>query len=150
MESNIKFVKLHSDVKTPKYMTKGAAGFDIAAFWGPDLSISKILNPQEMLIVPTGLKLEIPINFEAQVRPRSGLAFKYGISIVNSPGTIDSDFRGEVKVALINLGKADFEVKNGERIAQIVVSPIKRFDMIMVESLSETDRNEGGFGSTGS
>jgi len=148
MKIKLKIVKLRSEVITPKYMTKGAAGFDVAAFW-EDSCVSKILKAGDMLIVPTGLKLELPLGYEAQVRPRSGLAFNHGITIVNSPGTIDSDFRGEVKIALINLGKKDFEIKTGERIAQIIVSKIEQLEIEEVQSLSQTDRGEGGFGSTG-
>jgi len=147
----LKIKKLHRDVITPRYMTEGSAGFDIAAFLPSDRYEKQQieLKSGEISIVPTGLKFEIPAGFEAQVRPRSGLAFKNGIGIVNSPGTIDSDFRGEVRVCLINNGKDSFKIKNGDRIAQIVMSEVPEFKIDIVDELTETGRGQGGFGHTG-
>jgi dUTP pyrophosphatase len=109
-----------------------------------------ILKPLERLLIPTGLFIELPLGFEAQIRPRSGLAVKKGITVLNSPGTIDSDYRGEIKVLLINLSNENFKVENGERIAQMVVEKHERIEWIEAESLEETNRGIGGFGSTGS
>ena len=129
----------------PAYATAGAAGLDIRA----NLTESIVLKPFERRLIPTGLFLEIPDGYEVQVRPRSGLAFKHGITVLNSPGTIDADYRGEVGVLLINLSQEDFEITHGERVAQIVVAPYVQANWIASEALSETDRGEGGFGSTG-
>lgn len=129
----------------PSYKTQGAAGADISAF----LSSPVLIKKGEVALIPTGLFFEIPEGYEIQVRPRSGLAAKNGVTVLNTPGTIDSDYRGEVKVILINLGLSDFTVNNGDRIAQIVVAPVTQGDFQKVEKLSETDRGEGGFGSTG-
>lgn len=129
----------------PVYKTEGAAGADICAF----LSESIVIKKGESAMIPTGLRFEIPLGYEVQVRPRSGLAAKNGVTVLNTPGTIDSDYRGEVKVILINLGKEDFTVNNGDRIAQIIASPVIQADFTLTQSLSETERGEGGFGSTG-
>ena len=129
----------------PQYKTQGAAGADVSAF----LDSSIIIKPFERALIPTGLFFEIPVGYEIQVRPRSGLAAKNGVTVLNTPGTIDSDYRGEVKVILINLGKEDFVVNNGDRIAQIIVAPVTIGNFIKSETLSETERGEGGFGSTG-
>lgn len=129
----------------PEYKTSGAAGADICAF----LSESITVKPMERVLVPTGLFFEIPEGYEIQVRPRSGLAIKNGITCLNTPGTIDSDYRGEVKVILINLGSEDFTIRNGDRIAQIVVAPVTVGNFVRAESLEATARGEGGFGSTG-
>lgn len=129
----------------PEYKTAGAAGADICAL----LSESITLKPMERALVPTGLSFEIPEGYEIQVRPRSGLAIKNGITCLNTPGTIDSDYRGEVKVILINLSSENFEIKNGERIAQIVVSPVTLGNFVKTDSLEATERGAGGFGSTG-
>jgi dUTP pyrophosphatase len=129
----------------PAYATAGAAGLDIRA----NLTESIVLKPFERRLIPTGLFLEIPDGYEVQVRPRSGLAFKHGITVLNSPGTIDADYRGEVGVLLINLSQEDFEITHGERVAQIVVAPYVQANWIASEALSETDRGAGGFGSTG-
>ncbi len=134
-------------VKIPSYQTSGAAGADVCAFLENNSSI--ILKPFERVLVPTGIKMAIPNGFEVQVRPRSGLAAKNGVTVLNTPGTIDSDYRGEVKVILINLGKDDFEIKNGDRIAQLVVSPVTQGVFVKTDELDETDRGEGGFGHTG-
>lgn len=129
----------------PEYKTSGAAGADICAF----LSEPVIIKKGSRAMIPTGLFFSIPQGYEIQVRPRSGLAAKNGVTVLNTPGTIDSDYRGEVKVILVNLGDEDFEVKNGERIAQIVVAPVTIGVFEQVSSLDETERGAGGFGSTG-
>ena len=129
----------------PCYKTAGAAGADVCAL----LDDKVVLKPGERTILPTGLFFEIPQGYEIQVRPRSGLAEKNGVTVLNTPGTIDSDYRGELKVILINLGDSDFEISNGDRIAQIVVAPVTLGNFIQVESISETERGTGGFGSTG-
>ena len=129
----------------PNYETIASAGMDLRA----NLSESRILKPLERSIVGTGLFIELPIGYEAQVRPRSGLAAKQGITVLNAPGTIDADYRGEIGVILVNLSNDDFEILNGERIAQLVIAKHERAEWLSVESLSDTDRGEGGFGSTG-
>lgn len=129
----------------PHYQTELSAGMDICAH----LEQPVVLAPLQRALIPTGLFMELPAGFEAQIRPRSGLALKHGISIVNSPGTIDADYRGEIKVLLINLGQEDFVVENGARIAQMVVSHHERIIWQPVESLSDTERGAGGYGSTG-
>jgi dUTP pyrophosphatase len=135
----------HSKNDLPKYETLLSAGMDIRA----NLSESICLNPLERKLIPTGIFLEIPAGFECQVRPRSGLAFKNGITVLNSPGTIDADYRGEVGVILINLSNEAFVIENGERIAQLVFSKVEQIEFELVGALSETDRGTGGFGSTG-
>jgi dUTP pyrophosphatase len=129
----------------PHYETLASAGMDLRA----NIDSPIVLKPLERAIVPTGIFMELPIGFEAQVRPRSGLAAKKGISVLNAPGTIDADYRGEVGVILVNLSSEAFMVENGERIAQMVIAKHERADWEEVESLSETDRGAGGFGSTG-
>ena len=131
----------------PAYHSKGAAGLDLVA--ALDAQHPLTLAPGARALVPTGLVLELPEGYEAQVRPRSGLALKYGIAVLNSPGTIDSDYRGEVGVVLANLGHAPFEIRRGERIAQLVVLPVARAELQEVAEVSLTARGEGGFGSTG-
>ncbi len=134
-----------SQHELPSYETIASAGMDLRA----NLSQAVTLGPLERAIVKTGLFMELPIGYEAQVRPRSGLAAKKGITVLNSPGTIDADYRGEIGVILINLSNAVFVVENGERIAQLVISKHERAEWITVQELSETARGEGGFGSTG-
>lgn len=129
----------------PNYETIASAGMDLHA----NLSESRILKPLERSIVGTGLFIELPIGYEAQVRPRSGLAAKKGITVLNAPGTIDADYRGEIGVILVNLSNEEFEIVNGERIAQLVIAKHERAEWLSVENLSETVRGEGGFGSTG-
>ncbi|WOD45079.1 dUTP diphosphatase [Hwangdonia lutea] len=129
----------------PHYETIASAGMDLRA----NISESRTLKPLERSIVGTGLFIELPIGFEAQVRPRSGLAAKKGITVLNAPGTIDADYRGEIGVILVNLSNEDFVINNGERIAQLVIAKHERAEWIEVETLSETSRGEGGFGSTG-
>ena len=131
----------------PAYETEGAAGMDLRAAVAEDAPVT--LQPGERQMIPTGLSMAIPEGYEVQVRPRSGLAAKHGLTCLNSPGTVDSDYRGELKVILINLGQDAFVVKRGERIAQMVVAPVTRASFAEVETLPETQRGEGGFGSTG-
>jgi dUTP pyrophosphatase len=127
----------------PEYQSQGASGCDLRS------SIDTVIPPGQRAMVPTGIRMEIPIGFEAQVRPRSGLAAKHGITVLNSPGTIDSDFRGEVKVVLLNTSDEKFIVKKGDRIAQLVFSQVFRAIFKKDEVLTQTDRGQGGFGSTG-
>ena len=134
-------------LELPSYGTPGAAGMDLRAAIPEDAPLT--LAPGQRAMVPTGLSIAVPEGFEAQVRPRSGLAVKHGISCVNTPGTIDSDYRGEVHVVLINLGQEPFTLRRGERIAQMVIAAYARVEWHEVESLSETVRGAGGFGSTG-
>jgi len=129
----------------PAYETIASAGMDLRA----NLSEGLLLKSGERLLVPTGLFIALPEGYEAQIRPRSGLAFKHGITVLNSPGTIDADYRGEVKVLLINHGAEDFEIKDGERIAQMVIAAHARIEWNSVTELEETERGAGGFGSTG-
>jgi len=129
----------------PEYKTAGAAGADVCAF----LSEPLVLAKGKRAIVPTGLFFEIPEGYEIQVRPRSGLAAKNGVTVLNTPGTIDSDYRGELKIILINLGDEDFTINNGERIAQIILAPVTQASFVPAEKLSDTQRGSGGFGSTG-
>jgi len=130
----------------PAYQTPGAAGLDLVAAIGARERVT--IAPGARVLVPTGLSLELPAGFEAQVRPRSGLALKNGITVLNSPGTVDCDYRGEVKVILVNLGEAPFVIRRGERIAQLVVAAVARADLDRVVELGESTRGAGGFGST--
>ncbi len=129
----------------PEYETGASAGMDLRA----NISETVILKPLARAIIKTGLFIELPIGFEAQVRPRSGLAAKHGLTVLNSPGTVDADYRGEIGVILVNLSNTDFKIENGERIAQLVIAKHERADWLEVEQLNETSRGEGGFGSTG-
>lgn len=135
----------HSNHPLPAYETAHAAGMDLRAFISEALTI----KPLQRLLVPTGLHIELPIGYEAQIRPRSGLAFKHGIGIVNSPGTIDADYRGELKVLLVNLSDTDFVINNGDRIAQMVIAKHETVNWELVTELSDTARGEGGYGHTG-
>ncbi len=137
--------RLSEKVIIPKYETSGSSGMDICAF----LKNSIDINPGERKIIPTGFSLSIPKGFEVQIRPRSGLAAKNGISVLNTPGTIDSDYRGEIKVILINLSESKFVVENETRIAQMIIVPVIQADLEEVKELSDTIRGTGGFGSTG-
>ncbi len=128
----------------PSYQTDRAAGMDLFAAIDKPIELS----PLERIIVPTGLKLSLPSNMEAQIRPRSGLAFKQGITVLNSPGTIDSDYRGEIKILLINLGQNIFKIEHGDRVAQLVIAPITQANLHVVLKLDATQRGHGGFGST--
>lgn len=135
----------HSPFDLPAYATEASAGMDLRA----DLKEEVVLGPLERAMVPTGLHIELPAGFEAQIRPRSGLAAKHGISIVNAPGTVDADYRGEIKVVLVNLSNEPFTVVPGERIAQMVVARHEKVEWEQVEVLEESTRGAGGFGSTG-
>lgn len=129
----------------PAYETVHAAGMDLRAFIAEQI----IIKPLQRFLIPTGLFMELPVGYEAQIRPRSGLAYKHGITVLNSPGTIDADYRGELKVLLVNLSDTDFVVNNGERIAQMVIAKHENVSWEPVEELSTTDRGEGGYGHTG-
>lgn len=135
-----------SDNQLPAYETVNSAGMDLRAYL-PEGPI--VLKPMQRTLVPTGLFMEIPEGYEGQVRPRSGLAIKNGITVLNTPGTIDADYRGEVKIILINLSDTDFTINSGERVAQIVFAKCEQMEVVNVETLSETERGAGGFGHTG-
>ncbi|SMD16933.1 dUTP diphosphatase [Rhizobium sp. RU36D] len=138
----------HGDgIELPSYETAGAAGMDLRAALTEDAPLT--LAPGRRALVPTGFVFEIPAGFEAQIRPRSGLAFKHGVTCLNTPGTIDSDYRGEVKVLLINHGEEDFVITRGMRIAQMVIAPVTQLPVLEVTETTETARGAGGFGSTG-
>ena len=137
--------EVDADLPLPQYMSDRAAGMDLFAAVDADLTI----QPQEAALVPTGLAVAIPAGYEGQIRARSGLAIKHGLAVINAPGTIDSDYRGEIKVALINLGKKPFAIHRGDRIGQMIISRVYRAQWDLKEDLDETDRNEGGFGHTG-
>ena len=137
--------RLSSKVTMPQYKTIGSSGMDIAAFLDNEIFI----KPSEKKIIPTGIKLKIPKGYEVQIRPRSGLAANNDITVLNTPGTIDSDYRGEIKVILFNHGKNIFKVENGLRVAQMVLCPVIEAELSEVEIIDETERGEGGFGSTG-
>ncbi|MBW1940662.1 MAG: dUTP diphosphatase [Deltaproteobacteria bacterium] len=145
----IKFLRLRpkpdADIPLPRYMTPHAAGMDIYAAIENDLA----LEPGAITLIPTGFAIALPHGFEAQIRPRSGLAVKHGITVINSPGTIDSDYRGEVMIAVINLGKKQYFFHRGDRIAQLVIKKVYQARLKTVEQLDETVRNNGGFGHTG-
>lgn len=134
-----------ADIPLPKYMTPQSAGMDICAAIDNPYTI----DPGEILTVPTGIAMAIPAGFEIQIRPRSGLAARYGIGLINSPGTIDADYRGEVMIPLINLGQKPFMLHRGDRVAQMIVQKVYQANFNLVETLDETDRNTGGFGHTG-
>lgn len=140
-----KKLKHGSDLPLPQYETPEAAGMDLRAA----LTEPLILKAGERVLVPTGFKMALPPGYEAQIRPRSGLAWKHGITMLNSPGTIDSDYRGEVKVLAINHGNIDFTIHHGDRIAQMVIAPVLRAEPVDVDQLPDSDRSDGGFGSTG-
>ena len=135
-----------SDNNLPAYETSSSAGMDLRAYL-PEGPIT--LKPMQRTLVPTGLFMEIPEGYEGQVRPRSGLAIKHGITVLNTPGTIDADYRGEVKIILVNLSDTDFVINSGERVAQIVFAKCEQMEVLSVETLSETERGAGGFGHTG-
>ena len=137
--------RLSSKVTMPQYKTIGSSGMDIAAFLDNEI----LIKPSEKKIIPTGIKLKIPKGYEIQIRPRSGLAANNDITVLNTPGTIDSDYRGEIKVILFNHGKNIFKVENGLRVAQMVLCPVIEAELSEVEIIDETERGEGGFGSTG-
>ena len=137
--------KTNKEVITPKYKTDGSSGVDLSAF----LEKKVVIKPNSSELIPTGLQVAIPEELEIQIRPRSGLAAKESIGVLNSPGTIDSDYRGELKIILFNHGKEDFIINNGDRIAQMVLVPILKMEFEEVDSLPNTIRGQGGFGSTG-
>ncbi|GHU40992.1 deoxyuridine 5'-triphosphate nucleotidohydrolase [Spirochaetia bacterium] len=141
----VKFKKISPDAIVPAFQTEGAAGADVFAC----LKGAVTVPAGGITVLPTGIALEIPAGYEAQVRPRSGLAARHGVTILNSPGTIDSDYRGELRIILINLGKEAWTVKTSDRIAQLIFAPVIHADFIEVQCLTNTSRGEGGFGSTG-
>jgi len=143
--SEILVKKLFKEVNLPKYETNGSSGLDLEAFVDSEIT----LKPGERKLIPTGISIAMPDNFEVQIRPRSGLAYKNGISVVNTPGTIDADYRGEIKVLLINLGQENFVIKKFQRIAQMVICPIIKAKLIETDDLPNSIRGTGGFGSTG-
>jgi dUTP pyrophosphatase len=134
-----------SDNQLPEFQTEFSAGVDLRAFLNNPL----VIKPLERVLIPTGLYLELPEGYEAQIRPRSGLAFKNGITILNSPGTIDADYRGEIKILLINLSTENFTIQSGDRICQMVISKYEHFNWSLTSEINETQRGEGGFGHTG-
>jgi len=137
--------RLNTKVKIPEYKTSGSSGMDLMAFLDNEVQI----KPYNSALVPTGLSIAIPNDYEIQIRPRSGLAAKSNISVLNTPGTIDSDYRGELKIILFNHGKDNFTINNGDRVAQMVLAPVLKMEFEEVDSLPETIRGQGGFGSTG-
>jgi dUTP pyrophosphatase len=141
---NVKIIN-KSVHQLPAYETLGAAGMDLRA----NITEEIVLKPLQRLLIPTGLFIELPLGYEAQVRPRSGLAYKKGITVLNSPGTIDADYRGEISVLLVNLSQEDFTIENGERIAQMVIAKHEKIEWESVDILSDTQRGAGGYGSTG-
>lgn len=144
----VQFKRLSPRASVPSYQTPGAAGMDLAACL-PESAPTVSIAPHQIIAIPTGWALAVPPGFEAQVRPRSGLATRHGITVPNAPGTIDSDYRGELKVALINLGREPFEITHGMRIAQLVIAPVEHAEILEVDELDATVRGAGGFGSTG-
>lgn len=138
-------IKLKNGAVVPAYQTRGSAGADLCAY----IEAPVIIEPGRTALVPTGVFIEIPEGYEAQVRPRSGLALKHGITLPNTPGTIDSDYRGEIKIIMANLGQEPFTVENGMRIAQLVFAKVYRGEFLETDRLNETARNEGGFGHSG-
>jgi dUTP pyrophosphatase len=141
----VKMTKAHKRIELPKYESEGASGMDLRAYLDSDI----IVKPMERVKISTGLRIEIPAGFEAQVRPRSGLAIKYGLTVLNSPGTIDSDYRGEIEIILVNLGAQDVIIKDGQRIAQLVIAPVCLALVTETDKLEESPRGSAGFGSTG-
>ncbi len=145
VDINIEILKHAKDLPIPSYQTAGAAGIDLFAA----LTEPMEMYPLERVLIPTGLKISLPPDMEAQIRPRSGISYKYGITVLNSPGTIDSDFRGEIKIILINLSQDNFIVEHGARIAQMIISPVTKARLNLVSMVDETKRGSKGFGSTG-
>lgn len=141
----VQILRLRDDAIVPQYMTDHAAGLDLCAA----LDGSILLEPGSRMLVPTGLAMAIPVGYEGQVRPRSGLALKKGVTLVNSPGTIDADYRGEIGVIMINHGESPFSINHGDRIAQMLISPVTHAELQVVDTLEETARGAGGFGHTG-
>jgi dUTP pyrophosphatase len=141
----VRRVRPNGDLPLPAYQTPHSAGLDLLA----DIAEDLILDPMDRHLIPTGLAIELPLGFEGQVRPRSGLALKMGLTCLNTPGTIDADYRGEVQVLLVNLSRERAVIKRADRIAQLVIAPVSQAKLTEVETLGETDRGSGGFGSTG-
>ena len=141
----VKRIPGNEDIELPQYMTEGAAGLDLRAAVKSEI----ILEPGDTILIPTGIALKIPLGYEAQIRPRSGLAMKYGITLLNSPGTIDADYRGEIGVIFTNFGKGKFVLKRGDRIAQMVFAKVERVTLKQVSDLEDSVRGSGGFGHTG-
>jgi dUTP pyrophosphatase len=135
------------DLPLPRYETAGAAGMDLIAANPDDQPL--VIAPLARVLVPTGLVIQLEHGFEAQIRPRSGLAFKYGVTVLNAPGTVDADYRGELRVLLVNLGQELFSITRGMRIAQMIVAPVTRVEPVAVDAVDDTPRAQGGFGSTG-
>lgn len=142
---NLKLQKLDENVTVPCYQTEGAAGMDLCAFLQEPITLKSL----ERKLIPTGLKMELPHGYEAQIRPRSGMSIKHGITLINCVGTIDEDYRGELCVPVVNLSTESFTINNGDRIAQMIISPVTKANIEVVTELSDTQRGEGGFGSTG-
>ena len=142
---SVKILKLDEKVNTPCYQTDGASGMDLCAFISEPIT----LKPLERKLIPTGFKMELPKGYEAQVRPRSGMSIKHGITLINCVGTIDEDYRGEVCIPIVNISNEEFTISNGDRIAQMVIAPVTKANIIVSTELSATVRGEGGFGSTG-
>lgn len=147
MTITVKFNRIpgSEDIPLPSYATQHASGMDLSAA----VEQNMVIAPGQRCLIPTGFRVEIPAGYEGQVRPRSGLALKWGISMANTPGTIDADYRGELKIILINLGQEPFTVKRGDRIAQLVIAPVVQARVVEAEDLEESARSEGGFGHTG-
>lgn len=141
----IKKKKGTEDLPLPKYMSEGSSGLDLYA----DVKSETVIEPNEVELISSGIYIDLPLGFEAQVRPRSGLALKHGITVLNTPGTIDSDYRGLIGVILVNLGKKPYSIRRGDRIAQMVIKEVVRADIKKVDNIKQTKRNEGGFGHTG-
>ena len=141
--THLRIKRLDDDAILPSYATEGSAGLDLSSLE------SVTIDPRRWVRVRTGLSVEIPHGFEGQVRPRSGLAVRHGVTVINAPGTIDSDYRGEVQVALVNLGREPFQIEPGDRIAQLIIAPVTRVEVLAASELSSTERGGGGFGSTG-
>lgn len=133
------------DLALPTYMSSGAAGMDLFAAVKEEV----VIEPGKIKLIPTGLKIALPVGYEAQIRPRSGLALKHGISLVNTPGTIDADYRGEIGIIMINFGEQSFTIQRGDRVAQMVINKFETVNFISVDELDQTDRGQGGFGHTG-
>lgn len=145
MQLRVRFSPVNPGIAPPAYQSKGASGFDLPA----DIAETLTLEPRRFSVVPTGLYVAVPFGFELQVRPRSGLAARYAVTVVNSPGTVDADYRGEIKVLLINHGEVPLIVSPNMRVAQAVIAPVIQPELLFVDSLDETERGSGGFGSTG-
>lgn len=144
---NLKWLAHGAGLPLPRQQTAGAAGLDLCAAIGLDETMT--IAPGDYVMVPTGLSIALPEGFEAQIRPRSGLAAKHGVTVLNSPGTVDADYRGEVKILLINHGREPFSLRRGERVAQMVVAPVSAVELVEVDELDATERGTGGHGSTG-